>query len=141
MQVVKYIGTAHRRRITARDWQQAGVEGESVEWSWENGFAIPADQFTDSQMREVIQADSGFAIEEGEEDDVKPRRLQHRMTGQQFHESPRVDMMGAVGAATGARVSTDGSEASNGPSGSGPTPGGGGTKPQRVTTGTGSGSD
>lgn len=141
MQIVKYIGTAHRRRITARDWQQAGVDGESVEWSWENGFTIPAEQFTEDQMREVIEPDSGFAIVEGEEDDVKPRRLSHRMTGQQFHESPRIDMMGAVGAPTGARVSTATSEASDGPSGSGPTPGGGGTKPQRATRGTGSGSD
>jgi len=141
MKIVKYIGTAHRRRITARDWQEAGLDGESVEWSWENGFAVSAEQFTDEQMREVIEPDSGFAIEEGEEDDVKPRRLQHQMTGEQFHGSPRIDMMGAVGARTGALVSTATSEASDGPSGSGPTPGGGGTKPSTATTGTGSGHD
>lgn len=141
MQVVKYIGTAHRRRITARDWQQAGLDGESVEWSFENGFTVPADQFTEDQMREVIEPDSGFAIVGGEDDDVKPRRLSQRMTGQQAHESPRIDMMRAVGARTGADVSGATSGASDEPSGSGPTPGGGGTKPQRATRGTGSGSD
>lgn len=141
MKVVKYIGTAHRRRINATDWRDAGLEGESIEWSWQNGFAVPAEQFTEDQLREVIEPDSGFVIEEGEESDVKPRRLEHRMTGQQFHQSPRVDVMGAVGAGTGSSGSTDASGASDGPSGSGPTPGGGGDKPSRATRGTGSGHD
>lgn len=141
MQVVKYIGTAHRRRISAQDWRDAGLEGETVEWSFENGFTIPAEQFTEEQMREIIEPDSGFAIIGGEDDEVRPRRLRQRMTGQQAHEAPRVDMMRAVGAPTGASVSTASSGASDEPSGSGPTPGGGGTKPSRATRGTGSGSD
>jgi len=56
---------------------------------------------------------------------VKPRRLPHEMTGQEAHEAPRIDMMGAVGARTGSSGSTASSGASDKPSGSGPVPGDG----------------
>lgn len=141
MNVVKYVGLAHKRRISAQDWKDAGFEAETVEWSWLNGFSVPVEQFTQEQLEEVIEPDSGFVIVGGDENEVKPRRLPQRMTGQQAADSPRIDMMRAVGAPGTDRGSAAESEASTIPSGSGPTPGGGSAKPSRGTRGTGSGSD
>lgn len=141
MEVVKYIGTAHRRIITARDWQEAGLDGETFEWSFRNGFSVPVDQFTEDQLADAIRPDPTFVIIGGEDADVKPRALSQNMTGQQAAESPRIDMMGAVGTGNGSNGSSAASGSSEQPSGSGPTLGGGGTKPTKATRGTGSGSD
>lgn len=141
MRVVKYVGLAHTRRISVADWREAGLEGESVEWSFKNGFTVPADKFTDDQIEQIIEPDPGFVIIGGDDSEVKPRRLAQRMTGQQAADSPRIDMMRAVGASGTDHGSTDRSEASTAVSGSGPTPGGGSAKPTRGARGTGSGSD
>lgn len=60
--VVKYIGTADIRRISAADWRNAGVDEQlQIEWHRGNKFTVPVDQFTDDAMQ-YLESDSGFAI-------------------------------------------------------------------------------
>ena len=65
MQVVRYRGLAHVRRITADDWKSVGCpEGESVEWSWENGFELPSSMFTTDQIAKGIAPDPHLVLVE-----------------------------------------------------------------------------
>lgn len=109
MRYVKYIGPSHRRGITALEWRTIGVDAETVFWGPENGFCIPADQFTDKQMKKAIEPDE-FLIVIGQ--DEQPEALPDSMTGEQA-DGPRIDMMGAVDPETGSAAL---SEASGAPS-------------------------
>lgn len=86
MQVIRYVGRAHRRHITATDWQRAGFKnGESIEWSWKNGFEQLSNALTSDQIAKVIAPDLGFALI-----DVKELRgpLECRMTPAQAAKRP-----------------------------------------------------
>ena len=78
MRYVRYIGLAHVRQITARDWRTVGISGDTVSWSAYNGFAIPADQLTDEQIRKAIENDPEFVITG--EDDFTPQPQNSDMT-------------------------------------------------------------
>jgi hypothetical protein len=79
---VKYVGTSHRRIISADDWKADGFKnGETSIWDWENAFSIPADKFTEDQIQNVLLAHDGdFVIMTGE--DHAPRKLP-KQTGEQ----------------------------------------------------------
>jgi len=60
--VVKYVGTADVRRISAADWRKADVEDQNqVEWSKDNKFTVPVADLSDNAMQ-IIEKDSGFVI-------------------------------------------------------------------------------
>lgn len=128
MRYIRYIGLAHVRQITAQDWRTVGINGDTVSWSAFNGFAIPADQLTDEQIRKAIENDPEFVIT-GNDEDFTPQPQQTDMTPSalgQVTENP-VDVLGWANG--GDLVSTGNSEASEAaPGGAAPT-----------TTGTGSG--
>lgn len=121
MQVIKYIGLAHRRVISAEEWAAAGVTGMgTVEWSYMNNFSVPIDHFTDDALRVAIEPDNFFIVSGGDD----PRELfrrRPRITPQEA-DRPEVDMMARVTPVVGSGAS------SGGPTGA-------------TTTGTGSGSD
>ena len=134
MQFIKYIGTAHRRIISADDFRRAGIPNQqTVEWSYANNFSVPIDSLSEEVLRKAIEPDPLFIVVGGEEHE--PRFLGQRMTPAQA-AGPRVDMMGAVNA-----KSTSAALSQPFTSGSGATPGGGGSTPTTVTTGPGSGTD
>lgn len=64
---VRYIGLSHQRMITAQDWRSVGINGDTMLWNAQNGFALPLELFTDDQVRKAIEPDAGFVIT-GEED-------------------------------------------------------------------------
>mgnify|MGYP000909752880 CR=1 FL=1 len=136
---VRYIGLAHARGITRADWRSVGLDGEDVWWDYTNGFSVPADRFTDEQMRKVITPDTSLLVVGM---DTEPQPLPHAMTPSQA-AMPRVNLNAAVGNETNAGVpdtATDAETASTDVSGASTgTPGG--TAPTRRTTGRGSGKD
>lgn len=77
MRYVKYIGLAHRRMILADEWRSVGIDAETVSWDHTNAFMVPADKFTDEQLRKVIKPDTGFVVI-GTDDEPEP--LEHDMT-------------------------------------------------------------
>lgn len=62
MRYVKYVGLAHQRILSATDWRQAGLPGETVVWNAGNGFSVPVDRFTEDQLRKAIDPDPSFII-------------------------------------------------------------------------------
>lgn len=71
MRYVKYVGLSHQRMITAHDWRSVGITAETVVWNAFNGFAVPADQFSDDQIRKAIDPDDGFVLT-GDDEDFTP---------------------------------------------------------------------
>ena len=90
MRYVRYIGPSHQRMILASDWAGIGIRASTVVWNASNGFAVPADVFTDDQMSKAINADP-YLMLTGDEEDFKPRSENRDMTPQEL-EGPRVDM-------------------------------------------------
>ena len=134
MRYVRYIGLAHARMILADEWKTVGIDAETVVWDHTNGFHVPADQFTDEQMRKVIGPDMGFVVVGTDEE---PEALPHAMTPAQA-SAPRVNMMAAVGAEDGSGGDGDADtpeHVSTGVSGAST------TTSRRGTTGRGSGKD
>lgn len=68
---IKYIGLSHGRMITARDWLSVGINGETVVWNAQNGFAVPLDRLTEEQVRKAIDPDPAFVIT-GDDEDFTP---------------------------------------------------------------------
>lgn len=68
MRYVRYIGLAHIRQITARDWASVGIQADPVVWSAQNGFAVPLDQFTDNQVIKAFDPDPEFVVTGGDEE-------------------------------------------------------------------------
>jgi hypothetical protein len=133
VQFIKYIGTAHRRIITADDFRRAGIKNQqTVEWSYENNFSVPVDDFPDDVLRQVFEPDPMFVVMGG--DDHEPKFLGSRMTPAQAAGEGRVRM---VLDSASVPISRD---SAGGFTGSGPTPGGS-AAPTTVTTGRGSGTD
>jgi hypothetical protein len=66
MKYVRYVGLSHVRIISATDWRHVGIEGETVVWSAQNGFAVPADTLSDSQMDKAITPDPEFVVTDDE---------------------------------------------------------------------------
>jgi hypothetical protein len=62
MRYIKYIGLSHGRMITAGDWRSVGINGETVVWNAQNGFAVPLDRLTEDQIRKAIDPDQNFVI-------------------------------------------------------------------------------
>lgn len=79
MRYVKYIGPSHIRHITARDWRSVGINADSVVWSAQNGFAVPADQFSDDQIRKAIDPDQ-YLVLTGDDEDFIPQPQTQDMT-------------------------------------------------------------
>lgn len=131
MRYIKYIGLAHIRQITASDWRSVGIAGDTVVWSARNGFAVPLDSLTEDQIRKAIDPDPEFIIS-GDDEDFVPQPQNIDMTPAQLVQAVEepVDVLA---------LANNGPDVS--PSGSGPTPGGGGAAPTSVVTGPGSGSD
>jgi hypothetical protein len=112
MRYVRYVGLAHQRQISAHDWAQVGIKGETVVWNAFNGFSVPLDRFTDEQIDRAIKSDGTFVITgEGEDnqDEFKPDTSATRdMTPQEF-EATRIDILAPDDTDN---ASTPGSEAS-----------------------------
>jgi hypothetical protein len=77
VKVIEYIGQAHIRRISARDWRLAGVKGTDVEWSWENGFGLAAEGFSVDQLATLATMPDQFVVVDM---DALPARLPFRQT-------------------------------------------------------------
>lgn len=90
-QFVKYVGPAHRRRITTQNWATEGIQNaDTVVWGWEeNGFSVPSGQFSDKQM-DVLRRDGAFVVVGG--DEHAPRGLAFRQTGEQAIGAGAIDM-------------------------------------------------
>jgi hypothetical protein len=131
MNYVRYIGLSHARIITAQDWRSVGINGDTVVWSAQNGFAVATDVFTEEQIEKAIDPDPEFVIT-GNDEEFKPSPQNRDMTPAQvvqITEAP-VDVVDML------NNPDDGSTTD-----SGPNPGGGTAKPSRGTTGRGSGHD
>lgn len=89
-QYVKYIGPSHQRGITAEDWRRIGINADTVWWDARNGFSVPADQFTDDQMRKAIDTDDFFVVVGSDE---RPEGEKRDMTPAEY-DAPRVGMLG-----------------------------------------------
>ena len=83
MRYIKYIGLAHIRQITARDWRSVGVTGDTVVWSAQNGFAVPLDALTEDQIVKGIENDPEFVIT-GADEDFTPEPQATDMTPSQL---------------------------------------------------------
>lgn len=61
--VAKYVGTADRRVIEAKDWKSIGVEDQGkVVWDEKNKFAVPVSDLQDGAVKHLEEDGSGFAI-------------------------------------------------------------------------------
>lgn len=70
-QYVRYIGPSHRRVISAHDWKGARLTGDTVSWEASNGFAVPLDQFSETQIEKAIKPDANFVIT-AEDEEFEP---------------------------------------------------------------------
>lgn len=86
MRYVKYVGLSHRRMITAADWRSIGLTGDTVVWEARNGFAVPADQFSDEQMRKAIEPDQDLILT-GDDEDFAPKPQYSDMTPAQLTQT------------------------------------------------------
>lgn len=63
--VVKYVGTADERIISAADWKSIGVEDQTqVKWDRRNRFTVPTADLTEAAVRYLDEDDSGFVVTE-----------------------------------------------------------------------------
>ena len=63
-QVVKYVGTADERVISAADWSSVGAEEQKqVKWDRSNRFQVPVDELSKAAL-EYIATDSGFKVQD-----------------------------------------------------------------------------
>lgn len=61
--VVKYIGTANIRKISASDWRSIGVEEQTqVVWDKSNNFQVPVSELTADAVKYLDEDDSGFVV-------------------------------------------------------------------------------
>lgn len=97
MRYVRYIGPAHVREISARDWRSVGIDAASVYWGGFNGWAVPLDQFTEDQIRKAIEPDDKFVVtgDEDEAFDPETTRTENPLTTAENAEGKRVDVLDA----------------------------------------------
>lgn len=63
---VRYVGTAHRRLITAAQWTGVGAKDQKQTiWSVRNGWKIPVEEFSDNALQ-YFEKDAGFVVDAGE---------------------------------------------------------------------------
>jgi hypothetical protein len=63
--VVKYVGSADVRIITAEQWLGASVlDQKTVEWNRANGHEVPAANLNADALRYVDERDTGFLVVE-----------------------------------------------------------------------------
>lgn len=79
MRYVRYIGRAHQRIITPQEWRGVGITADTAVWNAMNGFAIPADQFTEAQMKKAINGDSDLVLTD-EDEEFEPTPQTRDMT-------------------------------------------------------------
>jgi hypothetical protein len=61
--VVKYIGTADVRKISAADWRSIDVEDQmQVVWDKSNKFQVPVSELTEAAVKYLDENDSGFVV-------------------------------------------------------------------------------
>jgi hypothetical protein len=87
---VRYVGPAHRRVITVSDWRAVGVDAPLSIWHSQNGFAIPAELFTESQIQKAFKNDPNFVVT-SEDEEFKPKPGPYDMTPREldnYHENP-----------------------------------------------------
>jgi hypothetical protein len=77
MKYVRYVGLSHVRIITAQEWKSVGIQGDTVMWSAQNGFAVPVDSLTEDQMSKAITPDAEFVVTD---DDFQPTPQVRDMT-------------------------------------------------------------
>lgn len=94
MRYVKYIGPAHARQITARDWAGVGIQADTVVWIPQNGFAVPLDQFSEDQIRKAIDPDPMLVItgEGDDEEEFVPTPTHTATVTPAMLEAGRVDL-------------------------------------------------
>jgi hypothetical protein len=64
--LVKYVGDASIRIISAEDWAKVGAKGvQDTVWDRKNKFTIPESELTDEQL-DYIERDGGFEIVAGD---------------------------------------------------------------------------
>lgn len=121
MRYVRYIGLAHIRQITARDWQSVGIQADTVVWSAQNGFSVPMDALTEDQIRKGIEVDREFVIT-GDDEDFTPKPQPMDMTPSALAQTTETPL-DVVGWANGDQtISRDDSGASTvAPGGAAPT--------------------
>lgn len=123
MRYIKYIGMAHIRQITARDWRSVGLTGDTVVWSAYNGFAVPADSLTDDQISKAITPDKDFVItgEDSDGNEFVPQPQNTDMVPSQLDQlvNNPVDVVDMLEG--GSVVSPDDSGVSEAPGGAAPT--------------------
>lgn len=94
MRYVRYIGPAHVREISARDWRSVGIDAPSVLWGGFNGWAVPLDSFTEDQIRKAIENDPMLVITgEDEEFDPQTTMTDNPLTTAENAENPPVDVI------------------------------------------------
>lgn len=57
---IKYVGDATNRVISKADWDSLGLKAESVEWSLQNDFRLPSEDFTEQQLTYLLKVDGRF---------------------------------------------------------------------------------
>lgn len=120
MRYIKYVGLSHQRMITSGDWRSVGISADTVVWSAHNGFAVPADSFTEDQIRKAIDPDPNFVMT-GDDEEFKPVFQTRDMVpaeATQAAENP-VDVVAYVGGDSTASPTDSG--ASGAPNGDAPT--------------------
>lgn len=96
MRYVRYIGPAHVREISARDWRSIGIDAPSVQWGGFNGWAVPLDTLTEDQIRKGIEHDPQFVITgDGADFDPETVRTDNPLTTAENAEGNRVDVLDA----------------------------------------------
>lgn len=61
--VVKYIGTADRRVIAAKDWKAVGVnDQQQVVWDRSNLFTVPVADLKEGAVEYLDKVDAGFVV-------------------------------------------------------------------------------
>lgn len=78
---VRYVGTSTIRRITAADWQKAGVKDmETVEWNRANGWSVPRDKISQDALP-FIESDQSMVLfdpDTGEQEPARGRQVRSR---------------------------------------------------------------
>jgi hypothetical protein len=69
--VVRYVGTSHVRRISKADWERAGIEHDTLEWTRDApGNDIPLDnvKLDEEAFSTYINGDPDFQVVEVEDE-------------------------------------------------------------------------
>lgn len=66
IKTVRYEGVVDTRRITAKEWEKAGVEGQAtVTWDKANHHTVDASKLSEDAIH-ILKADGSFVFESAE---------------------------------------------------------------------------